>query len=56
MRLEKVLRRVNLVKVKLIKIGLKFIRGQMLVTSEKLSHFSPTFFPGKINDEIITGN
>ena len=40
----KVLRWV-LKKVGKIRVGLKFSRGKILVTCEKLSHFSPTFFP-----------
>ena len=42
------LREVGKVRVGLNKIGLKFSRGKTLVTWEKLSHFSPTFFPDKV--------
>ena len=40
-----VLKKVGKIRVGLNKIGLKFSRGKILVTCEKLSHFSPTFFP-----------
>ena len=42
--LRRVLKKVGKVRVGLNKIELKFSRGKMLITSEKLSHLSPTFF------------
>ena len=40
-----VLKKVGKVRIRLNKIGLKFSPGKLLVICEKLSHFSPTFFP-----------
>ena len=41
--LRQVLKKVGKVQVRLNKIGLQFSWGKMLVTCQKLSHFSPTF-------------
>ena len=43
--LRPVLKKVGNARVGLNKIGLKFSQGKTLVTCEKLSHFSTTFFP-----------
>ena len=42
-----VLQNVGKLPVGLNKIGLKFSQEKTLVTCEKLSHFSPAFFPRK---------
>ena len=42
--LRRVLKKVGKVRIGLNKIGLIFSRGKMLVTYEKRSHFSLTFF------------